>query len=89
MVHVGGGVIADGQKLAEAGLQNRSEIYAVLHEAPEEQGEDTEEDCDREEDELFVCPSDSDSSDDEYGFTPRSARPGAAVGGKTRNGDAT
>jgi hypothetical protein len=76
LVHVGGGVIADGQKLAEAGLQNGSEIYAVLHEAQEELCEDTEEDCDWEEDELFVCPSDSDSSDDEYGFDPRPARPG-------------
>lgn len=58
LVHVGGGVIPDGQKLAEAGLQHGAEIYAVLYQPLSSEEE--------EEDELFDGYSDYELDDDSY-----------------------
>lgn len=58
LVHVGGGVIPDGKKLAEAGLQHGAEIYAVLYQPLSSDEE--------EEDELFDGYSDYELDDDLY-----------------------
>eukprot|EP00435_Cladocopium_sp_Y103_P036766 s88_g9.t1 len=62
LVHVGGGVIPDGKKLAEAGLQHGAEIYAVLYQPLSSDGDDEEE----EECELYDGYSDYELDDDLY-----------------------
>ena len=59
LVHVGGGVIPDGKKLAEAGLQHGTEIYAVLYQPLSSEDEE-------EEDELYDGYSDYELADDLY-----------------------
>ena len=56
LVH-GGGVIPDGKKLAEAGLQHGAEVYAVLYQPLSNE---------EEEDELYDGYSDYELDDDLY-----------------------